>query len=138
MYATLRTITHIRLLIIVRKSDDHHRKPFENKYVVCTDPYNEYAFDRSITLDNTKSSQVKSSQVKMFIGLNIQMSITKHNGGKFNNKTCTKRRKVCIENMVIVLQNNCTTNIMRILLIGLTSITIFTYNNITLYLYNVL
>jgi len=38
--------------------------------------------------------------------------------------------------MEIVLQNNCTTKIMRILLIVLTSITSFTYNNITFYLYN--
>jgi len=38
--------------------------------------------------------------------------------------------------MVIVLQNNCTTKIMRMLLIGLTSIASFTYNNITFYLYN--
>ena len=66
------------------------------------------------------------SQVKMF----------KHSGGIFKHKTCTKRRKVCIENMVIVLQNNCTTKIMRKVLIVLTSITSFTHNNITFYLYN--
>ena len=38
--------------------------------------------------------------------------------------------------MVIVLQNNCTTNIMREVVIVLTSIKSFTYNNITFYLYN--
>ena len=65
----------------------------------------------------------KSSQVKMCIGSNKQISITKRSSGTFKHKTCTKRRKVCIENM-------------RMLLIGLTSITSFTYNNITLYLYN--
>ena len=48
----------------------------------------------------------------------------------------TKIIKVCIENMVIVLQNNYTTKIMRILLIVLSSITRFTYNNIPFYLYN--
>jgi len=64
------------------------------------------------------------------------MSIAKHSGGIFKHKTCTKGRKVYIENLVIVLQNNCTTKIMRIPLIVLTSITSFTYNNITFYLYN--
>jgi len=62
--------------------------------------------------------------------------LTKHRGSIFKHKTCTQRRKVCIENTVIVLQNNCTTKIMRIVLIVLTSITSFTYNNITFYLYN--
>ena len=38
--------------------------------------------------------------------------------------------------MEIVLQNNCTIKIMRIVLIVLTSITSFTYNNITFDLYN--
>jgi len=38
--------------------------------------------------------------------------------------------------MGIVLQHNCTTKIMRIVLIVLTSITSFTYTNITIYLYN--
>jgi len=37
--------------------------------------------------------------------------------------------------MVIVLQNNCTTEINIILVIVITSMTSFTYNNIT-YLYN--
>ena len=66
----------------------------------------------------------------MFIGSNIQMSFDKNSGGIFKHKTCTKRRKVCIENMVIVLHNNCATKIMRTVLIVLTSITSFTYNNI--------
>ena len=64
------------------------------------------------------------------------MSIPKHSGGKFKHIIWTQRRKVCIENMVILLQNNCTTKIMRIVLIVLTSITSFTYTNITFYLYN--
>ena len=57
-----------------------------------------------------------TSQDKMFIGSNIQMSIAKHSGGKFKHVTRTKRRKVCIENMVVVLQNKCTTKMMRIVL----------------------
>ena len=39
-------------------------------------------------------------------------------------------RNVCIEKMVIVLQTNCTTQIMRMFLIVLTSITSFTYTNL--------
>ena len=62
------------------------------------------------------------------------MSIPKHSGGKFKHIIWTQRRKVCIENMV--LQNNCTTNIMRIVLIVFTSIKSFTYTNIKFYLYN--
>ena len=42
-----------------------------------------------------------------------------------------REEKYVIENMVIVLQNNCTTKIMRIVLIVLTSIMSFTYTNIT-------
>ena len=53
----------------------------------------------------------------------------------FKHITCTQIRNVCIENMVIVLQNNCTTEINIILVIVITSMTSFTYNNIT-YLYN--
>ena len=75
-------------------------------------------------------------QIKMFIGSNIHMSSVKHSGGVFEHKTCTKRRTVCIENILIILQNNCTTKVMRIHLIVLTSITSFTYTNITFYLYN--
>jgi len=75
----------------------------------------------------------------MFIGSNLHIYIAKcYDKHKKNikHKTCTKRRNVCIINMVIVLQNNCTTKIMRIVLIVLTSITSFTYNNITFDLYN--
>jgi len=70
---------------------------------------------------------VNSSQVKILIGSNIQMFIAKHSDGIFKHITYTKRRKVCIENMVIILQTNCTTKIKGILLIALTSITSFTY-----------
>ena len=69
----------------------------------------------------------------MFIGSIIQISIANHSDGIFKHKTYTKRRKVCIENMVIVLQNNCTTKIMRINLIVLTSLTSFIYNSISSY-----
>ena len=48
-------------------------------------------------------------------------------GGIFKHITCTKRGTRCIENWVIVLQNNRITKIIRILLIVLTSFTSFTY-----------
>jgi len=80
-------------------------------------------FTKSCCLD----SQVKSGCLLA----QTYKCLTKHRGSIFKHKTCTQRRKVRIENMVIVLQNNCTTKIMRIL-----SITSFTYNNITFYLYN--
>ena len=52
---------------------------------------------------------------KDFFGLKhtSQVAIPKD---RFYN-TCTKRRKVHVENMVTVLQNNCTTKIIGILLI---------------------
>jgi len=80
-----------------------------------------YLFEYQQPNCQIKHNEILQNGVKMFIGSNIQMSIANHSGGIFKHKTCTQRRKVCIENMVIVLQNKCTTKRMRIVLIVLTS-----------------
>ena len=58
------------------------------------------------------------------------MYIVKHSRGISKHITRRKRRYICIE-MLVVLQNNCTTQLIGRLLIVLTLITSFTYNNIT-------
>jgi len=77
----------------------------------------------------------KSSQVKVFIGSNIQMYIAKQSGGKFKHKI-TEKKSMYRKHGDIVLQTNCTTQILGLLLIGLTSITSCTYANITSCSYN--